>query len=70
MTDSRQDREASTDRQSKCTRRNSQSKYAERQTNTPRQTFKSSTHLCITIRWGVPAVGRRGRLEDHVSDSC
>ena len=45
-------------------------KYAERLKSTHKQAFKSSTHLCITIRWGVPAVGRRGRVQVHVGDSC
>ena len=70
MTDSSQDRKATTDRQSKGTRRNSQDKYAERRTNTPKQTFKSSTHLCITIRWGEPRVARQERLRRWAAGPC
>ena len=61
MTDSRQDPEASTDRQSKSTRRNSQNTYGERLQIVRTRAFKSSTHLGITIRWGVPRAARYGR---------
>jgi len=44
--------------------------YAERLQFTPIQAFKSSTHLCITIRWGVPSVGGRGPAKSRAGESC
>ena len=70
MTSNSQDTDMAQSRLGNKPPQNQQIKYAQRLKSTPTQAFKPDTHLCITIRWGVPSLARR-RLDGlRAAGSC
>ena len=70
MTSNSQDTDMAQSRTDNRTPLNPQIGYAQRLKSTPTQAFKPSTHLCITIRWGVPRAARQGLGECQGSVAC